>query len=335
LLYSIGRGDPIHIYVDGRVSELAGTAIGLLAMYGIWAFASGKKKAVLYLRRFRSTSSNQVLEQAMSASLHRTARLVVLDDGVFPPISLPLGDRMLGIAAWIPLTVLVLTCLLIGQTVVGDRRVDGVILFQLGVVATGSRGFITVMQIPPTAVDASVYATGSLFTEWPIALATWSLTLLLAIPVWRYLFLWRESRNPIRRSHDVNRLVRRIRFIRSRFAAPKPAGALVTVVSCADELWKEAVRRLAREADAIVIDVSHPSEAVMWELAHCAAEHGDKLLVTANEKEHSLLSTEEATRGAIEHFIRKSRMHAVLQWDTSMPQSAKRFHRSLRAFIAT
>ena len=94
LLRGAGR-----LLAAGLAAVITLTMLGVLALtmllYLTWAAASGKKRLILYLRRFRAESANEALSSAMYHSLRNIGRLVVLDDAVFKPVAIPRRERLI------------------------------------------------------------------------------------------------------------------------------------------------------------------------------------------------------------------------------------------------
>jgi hypothetical protein len=109
------------------------------------------------------------------------------------------------------------------------------------------------------------------------------------------------------------------------------------VVRVAPEVWPCAVLRLSAVASFILIDVSEPTDSLLWEIEHLILAgrqsrciftcHGDRLDVFA-----------AASTGSPVFDLRKQRLsdmlegHQVLAY-TSDPRGARRFARALRAAL--
>ena len=89
-----------------------------------------------------------------------------------------------------------------------------------------------------------------------------------------------------------------VRYLGSWLAAPKGLGSLATVVTVKDEYWQDVVALLASRTDAIILDISHPTEAIWWELLLCLERYSEKLLITMNAQDNFTL---DSTGSGIAH----------------------------------
>lgn len=337
----------LSIYIDGRPWKVGSLLLALLLIYGIWLIASGRKKIVLYLRRFNDSLSNEAMTRAMYSSLRGIARVVVLDDGMYRAVSLPSRERILGLLTWIPFFFMIVYTIGIGSVIGSDLVTDEspTLYFSATVnciersalvpEADSITSFIAVIPTAQPNTFHTQFLEGSLLTSFPIAILTWCVLLVMAVPLWRYIFAFAEAQRSITGEVDANRLVRRTRYLKGWIAAPKAFGNLATVARSSNLLWQHVVSQLAAESDVIVLDISTPSDSILWELQLCAEKYPHKLLIMINEEANKQIPSlaSEMLILKINQTIRKSGQLGALLWDTTTATSRRSFTRNLRRFI--
>ena len=91
----VGLDPDQQVRVNTEPLAMLALAAFVLLLHASWIVGSGRKKIVLYLRRFRRAAANEALSGAMHRTLKPWARLVVLDDAHLQPVSVPLRERLL------------------------------------------------------------------------------------------------------------------------------------------------------------------------------------------------------------------------------------------------
>lgn len=132
---------------------------------------------------------------------------------------------------------------------------------------------------------------------------------------------------------DLNRLRKdavRLATLRGGLQASWRHAQTVPVV---DRHWQDAVKVLAEECDAILLDLSLPSESMAWELDLCLNEHHHKLVVLVDEStrersEFAILGSEAPTP-----VPDAPEAPFVLIYDDLSKHGLRRLSRSLRAAL--
>jgi hypothetical protein len=90
-------------------------------------------------------------------------------------------------------------------------------------------------------------------------------------------------------------------------------------------IWKQAVQSSAKSAQAIVIDVSEPSENLSWEADYCIGNHRDKTIFIGNTA---------SLRGALRaHLPHVNSIDQALGYELSNRRARHVFARNLRAAL--
>lgn len=202
-----------------------------------WLQAAGRKKLVLFLRRFGNEALNDAVRELVQTVLRRRARLVTLDDSAF----VPLGPRWQGLAA--------------------SLLPSGVLLV---LIALGFAGFAKVVQSEiedetPFGPALTLILFGILF----VGLLAVLIALGLVAAAVRAHYVGRLS---VRDETSLARALKKLRRLRSLARAPTIAAPMATVVSVSDALWQRTVASIAPMCDVTLVDISHPREAIRWEL---------------------------------------------------------------------
>jgi len=215
----------------------------------------GKRRVVLFLRRFGFADATKALSYAANAVIGRSARLVTLDDAQVKAVGGPAAPR----------------------------RLAGLVIVILIAVGGGFGWWLWAKGFD--LIDSHMTVTSSTATSdlakaiiLPIVLAVAAVIIVLIISVlatslvvFASLFsaatygfarrAERAKRLEIDSVQDVHRRSRLIARRGSRIFAPR-----LLVVTVANEAWQQAVSALARDSAAVIIDISIPSENLRWEI---------------------------------------------------------------------
>jgi hypothetical protein len=284
----------------------------------LWLFASRRKSLILFLRHFKDDAANRLLSESIYGALRSIARLVVLDDSEFKPTSVPIRERIVvaGLLLIIGITIAGVVAIGSATTTQIDRSGPGyhyqiagfvsVVIpaeFGLSSIAIGapgsfqrtvtenvrgqvqrtvvSQGTFSVNTAPPeffTAPENKERVVGSISQSIPL----WSLILFLGYFAYRIAFRSWETKCAISSTEEIAPLVRRLSTLRSRWRAPRSLGALSTVVRPKDEQWQSVVKAFVDKADWVILDCSHPTESIVWELQLALRKASEKLIITRN-----------------------------------------------------
>lgn len=233
-VYLMGLG--IGSQANGTLPFLAILVSPLCVLVG-WVLAAGRKDLVLFLRRFGNEALNDSVRDLIQANLRKRARLVTLDDSAFAP----LGPRWLGLAS--------------------SLAPSGVVL---GAIAVGYAGFAKVAESElreetPFGEALTLIQVGIVLLG---VLAGLTAAILFAAAL-RAHFLGRRM---VHDDSSRERVLHRLRALRSLARAPVIAAPMATVVTVTASEWQATVASIARMCDVTLIDISHPSESIHWEL---------------------------------------------------------------------
>ncbi|MGH8517619.1 MAG: hypothetical protein ACREUE_09175 [Panacagrimonas sp.] len=314
------------VRVNAEPQYVAGSAALLAALYAAWILAPQQKVLILFLRRFGQSSANDALSSAMYRSLRNIARLVVLDDSVFRPISIPLKERLLIVASTFPVIVALVAALAFGASVTGT------VLLEREGFSLSQRGFISIGPASDGFADQTVYAERAALLQFPQAIGLWLAILGLGFLTLRSVVGAWEARRRVESEAELHKLTRRARLLVHRALAPNALGTVATVVSSSDALWQRVVTMLAGRAAKIVLDVSYPTEPILWEIRLCLDRHPAKLLLVMNAVDNFRTTARVIDERAFAELVERSAFNGVLAYDLSDPAARAGFYRDLRDF---
>jgi hypothetical protein len=246
--------------MDSSLLILAGVAV-VATWFGL-RFIRGRRRLGLFLRKFGFRDSTETVTYALAAGVGRTLRLVTLDDAMVAPVGVSRPRRWAG--AWL---------FLLG----GAAVVAGLIWFLGGGFDAAVKGAAD-DAVAQAGGDGSLEdAIGGIFAAAiGAAIATLVILIVVMVPVaiaatvalfggTSYLAARRAQRSATRAISDERSLAPTVRSIAAR--SRRIFGARLVVVAVTTALWRSAVQRLAAVADIVVVDVSQPTENLIWELA--------------------------------------------------------------------
>jgi hypothetical protein len=201
---------------------------------------AGKKYTVLYLRRFRSDLSQVIINQ-LRERVAMKVRLITLDDQRIEPLDIP--------EIWKLLSRLIPALVLLGS----------IILALYGVRELGKSQSLRYEGYTPYVQRDVLLLLGL----W--LLHIWTFFILLMAHLFR---VRRQTRIKIRSAKELRacgHLVWKLSRWRYRSGLMAPQ---MTVVSVSHPLWQAAVRDLSCRTEMVIVDVSEPSDALVWEIQH-------------------------------------------------------------------
>lgn len=316
------QGEPLDVTgEDARV--LAGvTAIAVVALPIGIRLVRGRRRMVLFLRRFGHGDATRALTHAVQDATGRAFRVVTLDDRAVAPVGTARGPRR---ASRIALFVTVVAVGAIAYWWLGggvDAVFDSVV-DDAGTEDSDNLGDAIGLAIG-RAIAAGVVA-GVVLVAAMLALAAlgagaaFSLTSLGAA---RRAERGRTAR--ITRADDVVHTARRIAA-----RARKVFGPRLVVVTADDAVWRDAVRALADVAGAVVVDVSQPGESLLWELETLQATHARSWVLVGEEDRLRRFVDQGGATAFDARLANLLRDQEVLAYDTD-PASLRRFSEALR-----
>lgn len=259
-------------------TTLYSISLGMLVLWCMWMFAAGRKKTVLFLRKFGNTMANEMVSGIIRSSLRGRARLFVLDDSVFPSVAISLRDRLGSFSYVLPFAL-------------------ATILFAFNLTATtGSfSGSMTSedywtgerKEIPSANLSNDKMqrvATNPLFTM-PYAPFIWGWLAILSLPMVASGLTAVRGKRVIRTKRDLSHLLRTVRWATSWVAASRVMAPMMVLASSDDSIWREAVLRLIERCDFVIIDVTERTEHLQWELDACRSLARNRTILLAHDSE--------------------------------------------------
>lgn len=262
--FAAGTDNPSGPDVDTvvlTVSTAAGSAIA-------WSIGlkllQGRRRTVLFLRKFGFDDAKSFVTHAAGRALGRRWRLVTLDD---------LDTPAIGSSRWSRLTTVIVTLLAlaalgfllfsIADVLSSDTEIVGDAASQAADNADNPvEGFVAAIAVAiVTAIVAALALVFvvALLSVFAAAAAIFGITSFGAA---RSLHrAERDERGRARSRDELVAFLNRVERDKRRMFAPR-----ITVVRVIDALWREAVTGVADISDAVLVDISDPSESLLWEI---------------------------------------------------------------------
>ncbi len=326
---------------------------------------------VLFLRRFGYDDAQAAVTFAVLQTIGSSWRVVTLDDAEMAPIGVPKGTRRLFGAGHVTSRYL----LAIGQFA-GLRMFPILIMSMWAVVALGlagpalefARTGVTSLEEWVAAIDPYVKILGSVFERRPpfdavaptlpgvfallamaaavsfAALVATMAALLLAFPLSAVLFFLSSSADAVREAErsktvtvtSLGEIDHAARAIARR--SRKVFGPRLVVLRVASHVWQHAVTELAGVSSLPLIDISEPTENVVWEFEELTKRFGDTCVIIGHYDWVSALATlSPGDRGgsSVEHRLAHMLAGRVVLAYTTDRRGLQRFARALRGLLLT
>ena len=302
----------------------AGAAARPLSRFG--------RREVLFLRRFGDAETAAAVTEVLDA-FGSSWRLVALDDRTLQPVS---AGRAFRWTAWLmPLYVLSLGAA--GSLLGLARKIGYLNVALLAFMVWRAKGtlqhrwdsVISGGGLLHVAARAGIEVIAFLLVAAVVFLILrWTM-----LPVFAMIFslgITEEAddsaRGLIRAQADIFRVQKDLRRNAGRTVA-----ARIAVVNVSDDLWRESVARLADDAAVVLVDVSHPTRHVIWEVEYLLGADIPCVFVGAASRLFYL--TDHSSGGHLEAILR-SRLdgRTVVAYVPGSPEPPRpAFARALRA----
>jgi len=304
LVVAAGQGEPSG-RSQGSPLLISGIALGIALLAAILSGRVGRRRhgLVLYLRRFGYADATEAVTRAVVGSLGRSWRLVTLDDARTSPVGLgprtrrarsglraaeAVGRTVLGIPWRISYATFLISfwllVLLLAYSSFRRHHPVGYLddLLQHVHLAGGEAGLVKTLAT--TALVSGLVFALLMFVQ-AAAMMVWAAPRTYLTSVARTTALMESAmQDGIRERADVARVARAI-ALRSR----RGSSARLWVVKVDSSLWQEAVLQIAMKSQRILIDVSHTSTNVQWEIDHLTAVLGTRCVFVGSRKHVSWL----------------------------------------------
>jgi hypothetical protein len=338
---------PAHTSDSVAALFLVGVA-GLVLVFlvvGRW-LRRGARNLVLFLRRFGYTDASGVVTHAVLGSLGRSWRVVTLEDASISPVDIPGGTKRLFRAAeggvhaltW-PFQMIATAAIFafwiavcgmsaiaasravrdqdlgtLGRAIWPSHPISGDaqafhVLFIVAVVSVGATAVGLGVVAFVTALDPFVHVTQ------------------------RIRAAEQSSRASVSAPSDLRPVISLIKRRSRRFFGPR-----LVVVAVSSDMWQKVVQRLASTVRAILIDVSEPTDNLLWEIQNIFSAGGTRCVLIGryDRVRHLALDVPDPASTA-ENARRLAALldgHEVLAYTTD-PGDFRRFTRSLRSTLET
>ncbi len=280
----------------------------------------GTRRLVLFLRRFGFVDATQALTFALATAIGKSWRVVTLDDTQVAPVGVKGGARWVSRVIGIVAIVIVSLALVWAFGGGFEEMLSGVMNQQMEAAENPIAGFVTAIVVGLAAgliilgivlIPAAFFVSVSFFT-WGVNVS-----------------VHQAERSKVTEITDVRTIVRTSRKV-SRQARGVFSPRLM-VVQVASKVWKESVRSLAEKSSAIIIDISEPSDNLLWEVTTLKPIFGSRWVLTG-ERNHlfNLINSVEGNQSpVIQNLLTILEDETVIAY-TNEKKNRKQFARILR-----
>lgn len=216
----------------------------LAAIVAGWLMTSGRKRLVLFLRRFGNEALNDAVRELIRKELKGQLRLVTLDDSAFQPA----GPR------WRSLL----------YSLLPPTAIVAAIAYFFGA------GYERTAR--SELMDGTPFGAGMallMVFMYLMAAVVFVVALLFGAAAVRTHFI---ARREIRDERSRTKVVRRLKRFKSVLRSPGFAAPMATVVTSSDEQWQAAVKDIGSVSHVALVDISTPRENVCWEIEALARQ---------------------------------------------------------------
>ncbi|MBB5868888.1 flagellar biogenesis protein FliO [Allocatelliglobosispora scoriae] len=312
--------------LDGNdaVQLLVLIAVSLLGFWLGLRFIRGRRRTGLYLRKFGFADTTRTVSHALNSAVGRSVRLVTLDDSMVAPIGAGHGRRRFAGFVWF---ITGAGVLLLVIYLVGGGYSDSADSLMEQTASQAGDGF------GESVLAAGVGALfGALLLIMVVGFAV-IVGLIALLGGGSYLAARRAERaasQVLRNEGDVDATARRIARLGRRIFAPR-----LVVIAVPTAFWQHAVRGLARVSEVVVIDVSQPTDALVWEVQNIKPLfQGRWVLVGARDRVAALAQPGTAMLATpLGLLARMLDAEEVIAYGPT-PEDRKRFARALRNKLA-
>jgi len=308
---------------------LAGSTVGGLVLFWLGMhLARGRRHLVLFLRRFGFDDASLTLTYAVNGAMGRRWRLVTLDDSEIKPVGVGRRVRLVWrIARWLALATLVGAVAYIAVWWLGGG-IDSVIDRIFNDADTGNQdSFGDAIGAAIGATVAAVVVLAFLVLFAIIAISTLSV---LSVGLWQGDRAVRRAEGAkaliLDNATDIAPVVDRIRGHAGKIQAPR-----LIVLKVSDAIWRDVVEELAEEASIALLDVSDPTDHLLWEVGVLQGDVRARMLpIGRRDRVEALVSAaHDSPAGRLRTLLNEE---TVLVYEPNGGRSgARRFARSLAA----
>ncbi|HEY7223757.1 MAG TPA: hypothetical protein VH561_09230 [Micromonosporaceae bacterium] len=312
---------------DAKASDVLWSLLALvvtvvLAWLGL-RLIRGRRRLGLYLRKFGYGDSTRAVTGALTSAVGRRVRVVTLDDAMVTPVPPPRWRRRLAGLALIVFTGVVVYFVLwvrgggIERSVANGQHTDpgqadnikdsfGAAMGNAFADAIGMAVLLVLIGfVMLLAGGIAVFAAGA----WVAAIRA-----------------GRFTRRTIDTESAIAPIATRIGALSRKIFSPR-----LFVTRVTGPIWQAAVRGLGAAADVVIIDVSHPTDPLLWEVETMKLMFGDRW-VLVGAYEHVGALGDQRTAAGTDNRARLARLldgEEIIAYGHA-PADRKRFIRALR-----
>jgi hypothetical protein len=328
-------------------------ALLVLALSVLGAFAGvrlirGARNLVLFLRRFGYSDATRAVTFAALGALAGSWRVVTLDDAAVSPVGVSsrtkqlfrLGRTGVETAVVWPLRLLYGAVIaafwaaaagMAGIAVLRARQHKSVtVLFSSLLSNQPVPGDVKVFHILLWVVVVACAAPTAAFIVLGSAYLTFAVSFHIAASASRSMRgAEAASRASIETAQQLRAVTRSIQRRARRIFSPR-----LVVVTVRSDLWQRAVQQLASRVPVIVVDVSKPTDNLLWEIENLLPEFGPRCVLIGHYDEACRLATNNphaAPRGPMAGRLASLLEGREVLAYTNDDQGMRRFARALRA----
>ena len=296
--------------------------LALVAVVGLWLgkrAVRGRRRLGLFLRRFGYLEATRTMSATVAGQAGQMWRMVTLDDANVAPQGTARRNRR--VTWWLAAAAFALAAFCVVSALTSDSTVEptgSTAEDIVGQVIAQIIGYILVLLVLMFALVVAVIGVAAGAASRAARAAAEQASVVIDSP------------------DQVSRAAARIRRNNRRVF-----GARLVVARVATPLWQDVVRHLAAVSDAVVIDVSHATDNLLWEVENMRTPGRPLVLVCHRDRIATLLYAETAPAGATGAAgpadVRLARAldgHEVLIYGSGEAEQ-RAFARSLRNRLAT
>lgn len=324
----------------------ASTAVAIVCIAsGLWA-QRGRRRVVLFLRRFGDLEATNVVTYAAAQAVGGVFRLVTLADSTIRPLGASAGIRTTVTAAtgiwrgftrssvflverWVP-GALAVVIGAGGVAYASTRDLEGMIdvvttllsgRIPLDAMGTSAMGvFAVTATVAALSLIALFGVLASMLIRFPLAAV-----MLMAQSTGRAVATAeRRKLIPVSSGPDIARAVSEIGGRSRKVIAPR-----LVVLQVADPVWRETVRRFAEISEVVLIDISEPSDNLLWEVEHMTGRFGSRCVFTCHASAVARLTASVPADPIVEQLRTMIGEGPILAY-TDDHRGMRRFARALR-----
>lgn len=327
----IRTGEPLSVN-DDELMQIVGLALG--AVVAAWLgvlLLRGRRHLGLYLRKFGFADTTRTVSHALRSAVGRSVRLVTLDDSMVAPVGVGAGKWIaslmrivaFGLLAWL------LYYLVGGGFDADSDNIFADVMRQI----SGAQGDGVAEQLAGAIVGSMV--AGVIVGLFLVVILT-----LLIIAGLVGMFAYRahrsarlaqqEATQALAQRQQVDGVAKKLKAVARRVFAPR-----LMVVAVPGSFWQQAVKGFASVSKVAIMDVSHPTDPLIWEVQTLKPLFGDRLIYVGS-REHVLALARPANEiaGSPTGLLAQLLDGAEIIAYGPAPADRRRFTKALRRRIA-